>query len=432
MNDTGTTAEMEEYLGTGNAPRWFQRRWVWIVAALVLLAAIATFVLTRAEDKPDYITAEVARGTLDITVTATGNLRPTNQVEVGSEVSGRIDDVLVDVNDAVTRGQVLAVINTEVIEDQITQARANLAAARAAVAQARANVDVNVAQLNRLKEVQRLSGGKVPSLVELEAAEAAVRRDRAGLASAQANVSAAQAALSTAQVSLDRAVIRSPVTGVVLARQVEPGQTVVAAFNTPTLFVLAEDLAVMQLRVDIDEADVSEVEPGQQATFTVDAYPGRRFPATVERVDLAANNIALTDQASAGGQTQVVSYEARLRVANPEGLLRAGMTATATIATSSTSNQFLVPNAALRFEPDDDGEVGGGIFGRPDIGLDRQEEVATIGLGSRQRIYVVNAEGDAEPIEVITGPTDGRLTVVSGDALKAGLAVITGERAAPE
>ncbi len=284
-------------------------------------------------------------------MTATGNLRPTNQVQVGSEVSGRIDNIYVDVNDRVARGQVMARINTDVIDDQIRQAQANLDAARAQVAQARATLNVDSAQLARLQEVYRLSDGKVPSKTELEAAEANVARGRASVNSAQANVVAAQAQLSTGLTNRDRAVIRSPVSGVVLARQVEPGQTVAASFNTPTLFVIAEDLSVMQLRVLIDEADVGQVKAGQKADFIVDAYPGRRFPATVERIDLASNNTASAAQAAqSGAQAQtnaVISYEARLSVANGDGLLRPGMTATATVRTESTGTSLLVPNGAL-------------------------------------------------------------------------------------
>ena len=421
--------DIEEYLGTGEERPWYKRPLTWIIAVIVLVAAGLLLYLSQGDDQPDYITAEVESRTLDLAVTATGNLRPTNQVEVGSEVSGRIDQVLVDVNDQVTRGQVLARINTDVILDQIAQGQANLNAARAGVAQARASLDVDTAQLERLREVSRLSNGKVPSKTELEAAEANVLRDRAALASAQANVSSAQASLNTAMTNRDRAVIRAPVNGVVLARQVEPGQTVVAAFNTPTLFVLAEDLSVMQLRVDIDEADVGQVVPGQEATFTVDAYPGQRFPAIVERVDLAASNIA-TEQAAAG--SEVVSYEARLRVANADGLLRAGMTATATIATASTARSLLVPNSALRFDPEPQEEEEGGAFGPRQFGLDDEEASATIGVGSKQTVYVVGADGELRQIEVVTGASDGRMTVITSGELNAGDEVVTGIRAAAE
>ena len=425
QTDSETEQDIGEYLDTGKPRKWYKRRWVWVIAVLVLALILISTVVSNDEAGPDYITTEVEERSLDLTVTATGNLRPTNQVEVGSEVSGRIDAVLVDVNDVVSRGQILARINTDVIQDQITQGRANLNAARAAVVQAQATLDADTAQLERLREVRRLSDGRVPAKAEMEQAEAAVNRGRAAVASARANVSSAQAQLSSAQTNSDRAVIRSPVSGVVLARQVEPGQTVAASFNTPTLFVLAENLATMQLRVDIDEADVGEVQPGQESTFTVDAYPGRRFPAVVERVDLASNNIALASQQQQSNQ--VVSYEARLIVGNDEGLLRPGMTATATIATTNTGNAMLVPNGALRFDPKEEDEEGG-IFGDPQFGLEG-EDTATIGVGSRQTVYVVQEDGALRSIEVVTGQSDGRQTVVTSDELEVGMEVVTGIRA---
>jgi HlyD family secretion protein len=392
------------------------------------------YIFGRSGDgKPDYITEAVTQRSLDLTVTATGNLRPTNMVQVGSEVSGRIDAIYVDVNDRVARGQVMARINTDVIDDQIRQAQANLDAARAQVAQARATLNVDSAQLARLQEVYRLSDGKVPSKTELEAAEANVARGRASVNSAQANVVAAQAQLSTGVTNRDRAVIRSPVSGVVLARQVEPGQTVAASFNTPTLFVIAEDLSVMQLRVAIDEADVGQVRAGQKADFTVDAYPGRRFPASVERVDLASNNTAnAAAAAQQGTQAQanaVVAYEARLAVANTDGLLRPGMTATATVRTESTGTSLLVPNGALRFNPEPKEETGGGGL-EVNLGLERQGPQATIGVGSRQQVQVLQDDGTLKPVEVVTGQSDGRLTAVTSKALKPGMKVVTGIRAA--
>ncbi len=427
--DADTEQDIESYLDSGKPTKWYKRKIVWIPAAIVLLLIAIQLIFGGGEETPDYITAEVETRSLDLTVTATGNLRPTNQVEVGSEVSGRIDEIMVDVNDQVTRGQVLAIINTDVIEDQITQGRANLNAARAQVAQAQATLDADEAQLERLLEVQRLSDGRVPSQAEIDQAEAAVNRGRANVAAARANVSASAAQLSSAQTNYERAVIRSPVSGVVLARQVEPGQTVAASFNTPTLFVLAEDLSTMQLRVDLDEADVGQVESLQEATFTVDAYPGRRFPATVERVDLASNNISTQNQQQQQGQ-QVVSYEARLIVSNADGLLRPGMTATATIATESTGESMLVPNGALRFDPDEE-EEGSSIFGNQQFGLD-DEQGASIGVGSRQRVHVVEEDGSLRAIEVITGQSDGRFTVVTSEELEPGMQVVTGIRAETE
>lgn len=434
MSDTAATPEqdtsVDEFLGVKERPRW--RRWMkfWLPALIILVLILAVSTCSWGSGETEYITEEVAEESLDLTVTATGNLRPTNQVTVGSEVTGPVDQVLVDVNDRVTAGQVIAIINTEIIDQQIAQGRANLNAAKASLVQAQASLEASNAQLVRFKEVRELSGGRVPSLIELEQAEAGVARDRAAIASARANIDAAQATLGASLTTRSRAVIRAPVTGVVLARQIEVGQTVVAAFNTVTLFVIAEDLSSMQLRVSIDEADVGQVEAGQAATFTVDAYPGKRFPATLERVDLASGN-TVTDQAggaaaAAGGS--VVSYEARLIVENTEGLLRPGMTATATIATESTGTVMLVPNAALRFRPNAQAEGEGGMIS-VQVGLERQEQEATIGVGSRQKVQVLQADGTLRAIDVITGRSDGRRTAVRSDELEAGMKIVTGVQA---
>lgn len=434
MTDTATAPQgLDEFLGAEPRPRW--RRWMkyWLPALLVLLLLFGVTTCSRGSGQPAYITEPVAQKSLELSVTATGNLRPTNQVEVGSEVSGKIDHIYVDVNDRVAQGQILAQINTDVIEDQITQAQANLNAARAQVAQAQATLDVDRAQLARFENVFKVSGGKVPSRVELDQGRAAVKRDTAVVAAAQANVRAVEAQLSSAVTNRNRAVIRSPVSGVVLARQVEPGQTVAASFNTPTLFIIAEDLSAMQLRVAIDEADVGQVREGQKANFTVDAYPGRRFPATVERVDQASSNTAsqASQQAAATPATAnaVVSYEARLAVANSDGLLRPGMTATATIATGNTAKQLLVPNSALRFQPDAKEKEAASVL-NPEIGLQQNEQQATIGVGSRQRVWVLEAEGKLKPVDVVTGQSDGRLTAVTSKTLRAGMKVVTGKEAA--
>lgn len=434
MNETGNPAgqpDVDEFLGTKPRPRW--RRWMkyWLPGLGVLLLVLLIAQCSADPPPPDYITEGVVQESLSLSVTATGNLRPTNQVEVGAEVTGPVDSVTVDVNDRVTRGQVIAVINTEIIDQQIAQSRANLNAARAALGQAQATLDIDKVQLARLEDVRRLSGGRVPSEIELEQAKAAVERDKAAVASARANIEAADAQLKANLTTRSRAVIRAPVNGVVLARRIEPGQTVVAAFNTVTLFVIAEDLSQMQLRVSIDEADVGQVDAGQQATFTVDAYPGRRFPARLQRVDLASANTvqAQSGAASPGATGSVVSYEARLEVENPDGLLRPGMTATATIATQNTGNALLVPNAALRFRPDEKEEAAGGVF-QPQIGLEGQKQLATIGEGSRQQVQVLQADGTLKAVEVVTGRSDGRRTVVTSKELKPGMKVVTGIKAA--
>jgi HlyD family secretion protein len=440
----GSSASLDDFLGTPPPSPWRRRGMLAGVAVVGLLVLYVLYNIVGSSSQPAYATTEVRRGPLTVTVAATGKITPTNQVDVGSEQSGLIQRVLVDNNDEVTVNQPLAEIDPLRLEDAITRSRAGLAAARANVAQAEATVAEAQASLNRLREVSRLSGGRVPAKTEMDTAVAAVARARGGLLAAQANVVSAQAQLSSDTVARERAVIRSPVNGVVLSRQVDPGQTVQASFNTPTLFTIAEDLTRMKLEVSIDEADVGQVKQGQRATFTVDAYPGRTFPAEILRVDLGANASGSGAAASSGSSSSataatstVVAYMAQLAVANPELLLRPGMTATADILISERKNALLVPNAALRFTPTADGapQQKGAIVSAlaPPRGLGRRRggaQESTIGVGAKRTIYVVGSNGQPQPIEVVTGPTDGRNTEVSGDDLKPGMEVITGMRAA--
>jgi HlyD family secretion protein len=224
------------------------------------------------------------------------------------------------------------------------------------------------------------------------------------------------------------------VNGVVLARQIDPGQTVAASFNTPTLFVIAEDLSKMKLEVAIDEADVGSVKQGQKANFAVDAFPGRTFPASITRVDLGSNLTASTATSTTTTTTttgQVVSYAADLTVANPTMELRPGMTATADIVTSDKKNVLLVPNAAFRFKPTAGaGDAGGGIASsltfRPRRG-GGAERAVTIGRGAQQTVYVKGDDGQPRAIQVTTGDTNGSVTEVLSGGLTPGMAVITGQ-----
>ena len=435
---------LDEFLGVKPQPAW-RRHIKWVVIGIVaLLALLLGYSYFGTSSTPDYATAPVERGHLVTTVSATGKLAPTNQVTVGSQLSGLVTRVLVDVNDRVTRGQPLAEIDPEQIEDQIRQSQAQLAANQAQVGQAQATLAEARAQLARLEEVSRLSGGRVPSGTELQTGRANVQRAVAGVKVAQANVLASQASLSQNQTQRARAIIISPVSGIVLARQVDPGQTVAASFNTPTLFVIAEDLSAMKLEVSIDEADVGSVKQGQKASFIVDAFPGQTFPAMITRVDIGSNLSATAASASsssssaAGGATtgQVVSYAADLSVANPQLTLRPGMTATADIVTSDKRNILLVPNSALRFTPTSAGSGAGqssGITGaltmRPSRRGERPERAATLGRGAAQQVYVKQEDGTLSAIQITTGDTDGTKTEVLSGGLKPGMQVVTGQLA---
>ncbi|QNE32640.1 efflux RND transporter periplasmic adaptor subunit [Sphingomonas sp. NBWT7] len=434
------TTDLDDFLGVKPQPAW--RRWIkWPAIALgVILLVLLGMRLFGSSAETGYATAPVRRGDLTVTVSATGKLAPTNQVTVGSQLSGLVTRVVVDVNDRVVAGQPLALIDPEQIDDQIRAGEAQLAANVAQVNQARATVSEAQAQLARLQEVYRLSNGRVPSKTELQTGQANAQRAVAAQRVAEANVSAARANLAQSQTQRQRAIIRSPVNGVVLARQVDPGQTVAASFNTPTLFVIAEDLSQMKLEVAIDEADVGAVKQGQKASFAVDAFPGRTFPATITRVDLGSNLTASTASASSSGTAsttastgQVVSYAADLTVANPTMELRPGMTATADIVTSDKKNVLLVPNAAFRFAPTAAGDGGqGGIAGsltfRPRRGNCAERQV-TVGRGAQQTVYVKGEDGQPRAIQVTTGDTNGSVTEVLSGGLKPGMQVITGQLA---
>ncbi|KTT72330.1 efflux RND transporter periplasmic adaptor subunit [Sphingomonas endophytica] len=431
---------LDDFLGVKPQPAWRRwGKWALVLLGLVLVALLLSRCVFGDPDKVSYATAPATRGRLTVSVSATGKLAPTNQVTVGSQLSGLVTKVVVDVNDRVTAGQPLALIDPEQIDDQIRAGQATLAANEAQVAQARATLAESQAQLARLNDVFRLSNGRVPSKTELQTGQADAQRARAALRVAEANVIAARAQLSQSQTQRARAIIRSPVNGVVLARQVDPGQTVAASFNTPTLFVIAEDLTRMKLEVAIDEADVGAVRQGQKATFTVDAFPGRTFPATITRVDLGSNLTVSSATSSSSGTSsttstsgQVVSYAADLTVANPTLQLRPGMTATADIVTADKQNVLLVPNAAFRFKPAAAGGKREGITGAIFAGPPRRgasQRTATIGRGATQTLYVKGAGGTPQPIQVVTGDTNGTLTEVLSGPLQPGQQVITAQLA---
>ena len=423
MNDTAPQREasaLEHIVGVGRS-RSRLRRWApWLFAVLAATLLVLGYGWYRSERTgvlPQFVTEPVVRDDLVATVSATGNLQPTNKVDVGSELSGTIEAVLVDDNDRVKKGQVLARLDMAKLRDQAAKSRAAVAVAEARVLQSQASVAQSRSNLARLREVARLSGGKVPAKTELDTAEANMARAEADEAAARAAVAEARAVLSADQTNLVKTQIRSPIDGVVLARRVEPGQTVAASFQAPVLFTLAENLAQMELQVDVDEADVGQVKPAQRATFAVDAYPNRVYPARIDRVGFGS-------QVKEG----VVSYPTVLSVDNSDLTLRPGMTATAEIVTAERDDVLLVPNAALRFSPSSaenrpkqkGGGIVGGLLPRPPRQPPRTKPAPAAG---NQRVWVLRA-GDPVAVPVKTGVSNGRVTEVLGGELAPGDEVI--------
>ncbi|AUW58077.1 efflux RND transporter periplasmic adaptor subunit [Sphingobium sp. SCG-1] len=425
---------LDDFLGVQPEKPW--RKWIkWGVIGIALILLLLLLSRCFGEgDQPNYSTRAVRKGDLTVTVSATGNLKPINQVDVGSEQSGKITQVFVDVNDRVTKGQRLAELDTRRLNDAVTQNRSQVAAADAGVAQANAAAALAKATLDRQLNVFQLSGGRVPAKTELDSARANYAQALAQVRSARAQVSVSQAQLSVAQTNLQIAQIVSPVTGVVLSRSIEPGQTVAASLNAPVLFTIAEDLKQMEVEVSVDEADVGQVADGQEATFAVDAFPGRSFPARVNRVNVGSNASSASSSTTAATTTNtVVAYTAVLSVNNNDEILRPGMTATADIVTKRLQDVLLVPNAALRFKPDQGGKSGGGItsqlVARPRRG-NRATQQVNFGFGSSQTVYIVGEDGKPQAVNVVIGDSDGSRTVIQSGNLKEGARVITGQLAA--
>ncbi len=415
--------EVAKVLTTVRGRHW--KRWVGrAVGAFTLAGLVWTLFAWRTSSAGaksiEYQAQAVERGDLRVTVTATGTLDALNSVEVGAEITGKVLEVNVEFNDRVERGQVLATIDTETYTAQVDEARARLAAAGASLANSKASATEAKQKALRLKKLHEQG---LTSDQDLESAMAAYERAKAAVQSDAAQVTLSGASLKVAESNVGKAIIRSPIDGIVLDRSVEVGQTVTSGLQTPVLFVLANDLTAMRLEVSIDEADVGLVKVGQPATFTVDAYPGQTFESKV----LAVKNMPTTD-------SSVVTYEAWLAAGNEKRLLRPGMTATAHVVVRSMNDVLLVPNAALRFIPPSvsEGEkfnVTRILPGRRRRGGSSDRSGERPGE-SKQRdrkkrtVWILDGMGTPQPVEVATGATDGTRTEVRSEQLNEGARVI--------
>lgn len=371
---------------------FYRRRWFMIGApvALVLLVLLS---LLGGGTGTAYKTQAPAIGTLTVTVSATGTVQPLDQVDVGAEITGRVAELHADYNDQVKQGQVLARLDTTSLAAKVAQSEANLLSAEASVAEAKAALRLAEVTAQR---TSALADNRYASQQARDRDLAELARARAALQSAEAGVKVAEAILSSDRSTLDKATIRSPVDGVVISRSIELGQTIVASLQTPVLFTVARDLAAMELNLDVDEADIGHIAVGQKATFSVDAYPTRRFDAEVTSVRLAPKS-----------EQGVVTYQVLARVANPDLALRPGMTATADVIGAVRQNVLLVPNGALRFTPPD--QVG----------------AALPALSPDQGRLWLDDSGTPKEMVVRLGLSDGRQTEVSAPGLSPETPVIT-------
>lgn len=385
-----------------------------LIVVATLAVVVARGYLQHGEQGPSYKTAEARRGDLTVKVTATGTLQPLDQVDVGIEVSGTIEAVLVDYNDRVTTGQVLARLDTTQLAARARMSEAALVLARARVRDAEATVAETRAKLERSRQ---LLAKHLTAPEDFDTVQAAAQRADAGLAVARAQVEQSQGQLDADNRSLQKAVIHAPIDGIVLKRQVEPGQTVAATLQTPVLFTIAQNLKQMELHVNVDEADVGQVRERQIAQFTVDAYSNRTFPATITQVRYLPQTVQ-----------GVVTYETLLSVDNSELLLRPGMTATADITVREVKDVLLVPNAALRFTPPrpratDTRNIVSKLMPGPPRQAPRGPKPE--GENAKQpRVWTLEG-GKLVPMQVTPGATDGVMTEITAGKLAAGTELVT-------
>jgi HlyD family secretion protein len=368
-----------------------------------------------------YVTMPVQRGNVTQVVSSTGTLQAVVTVLVGSQVSGTIDKLFADFNSKVKAGQVVAQLNQDKFKAAVDQARANLLAAQSNFEKAKVSVGDALRTLERNRELRKRD---IMAQSELDAAQTAYDAAVAQLEVNKAQIAQAQAALNQASVDLNNTVIHSPVDGIVISRSVDVGQTVAASLQAPTLFTIANDLAKMEVHTNVDEADVGNVTEGQEVTFTVDAFPARRFRGRVQQVRNAPTVVQ-----------NVVTYDAVVRIDNKELLLKPGMTANVQFLVNRKEDVLTIPNMAIRFKPPDQKNEAQELLRQeqsraaPTVGAKKTSRspggAGGGGGGRRISIYLVR-NGKAEPVEVQLGITDGSKTEVREGELKENDPVIIG------
>jgi HlyD family secretion protein len=388
------------------------KRLILVVLAVLLAGAagVAAY-YTRSNDMahPNFTTAVVTTGPVVNRVQATGTLQAVTTVAVGSQVSGTISSLHADFNSRVRRGQVLARLEPSLFQTQVEQAEATVQRLQADVERAVVEVEDAAAKLRR---AEQLSTQQLIAESDLDTARTTARQAEAALKSARAQVAQARAAVNQSRVNLGHATITAPVDGIVVSRAVDVGQTVAASMQAPTLFVLAEDLARMQVNASVDESDIGQIQPGQRVSFQVDAYPDQVFTGSVRQVRLEP----VVEQ-------NVVSYVTVIDVPNPELKLKPGMTANVSVEIARADRVLRVPNAALRFRPDL--EVLQAIGQPQQARADESQRATRRPERSGQSVWLLTDAG-LRRTAVQTGITDGTTTAVTAGDLREGARVVTG------
>jgi HlyD family secretion protein len=394
------------------------RKRMWVAAAAVVVAVAAgTYYYDddAAANAPPVTTGEVTRGDIVSTVEASGTLEAVTTVQVGTQVSGTIKTLNADFNTRVRKGEVIAELDPSLFETQVAQEQATVQRLKSEAERARVQSEDAQTKLQRARE---LSARQLIARSDLDAAESTAGAAEAAVKSAAAQIMQAQASLNQAQVTLSHTIIRAPIDGIVIARNVDVGQTVAASMQAPTLFVIAQDLTEMHVNASVDESDIGKVQAGQPVRFRVDAYPNETFPGTISQVRLQP----VVEQ-------NVVSYVTVIDVANKQQKLKPGMTAAVTIETGRASDVLKVPTSALRFQPN--GEVFAKLGQQPPATRDTKATKDTKNTkpsadrGNDRRVVWVLDGGRLTRVPVKAGLSDGAQTEITGD-LNPGVHVATG------
>ena len=420
---------------------------MWAVAVVLAVSLFAAFKLTR-KTEAEYFSARVEQGDIRQVIEATGTINPVTSVQVGSQVSGMISKLYVDFNSKVTEGQVIAEIDPKLFEGAVLQARADLQNAQAQLAAATANLAKDEATLQQNKlDYDRMQGLRKPGVVSqqqldqakatYDATTAQVGSDRAAIRQSEAQVSQRTASLKVAQTNFDYTVIRAPINGTVVNRNIDIGQTVAASLQAPTLFTIAQDLTKMQVYAKTDEGDVGQIRRGQPAEFQVDAFPKEIFHGTVRQVRMNATTVQ-----------NVVTYDTIIDFDNPDLKLFPGMTAYVSIPVASVSNVVKVPNAALRFQPDLPAEKVQELYRKYGIVIaqsmkpssnqpgqseqsggatrDRKSSASPTNASDRAVVWTLLPDKSLKPVQIQIGLTDHTFTALTKGDIKAGDELVTG------
>lgn len=378
-----------------------------VIAVIVLIILYNIF----KDSGPEflYTTVKGEKGNVASLVSATGKISATNEVLIGSQVSGTISAVFVEENDNVKKGDVLAIINPDTINQTIARYEAQLNSAKASLNSSKVQYNNKLINYNRLSEVYKVTGGKSPSKTELDNAQMELSTAKADVQVKEASIKEVETNLNSAKIDLKNSIITSPIDGVVLTRSIDAGQTVAASFSTPELFVIAENLEKMKLIVNVSEADVGKVKENQKVKFTVDTFPDDTFTSTIYRVNKGATE----------SDDSIVSYETTIYIDNKDLKLRSGMSATADIETDSAKNVMLIPVSALFFQPlslslTDAEKRPAMLRGPPSHRAKATKEVQTDISSKNATIYVL-VNGLPEARHIVTGVSDGKnIQVISG------------------